>query len=241
MQDSRLCRRSLPSSSWCASRRTCRLGPVQPRLALCKRAELERIVLAVVPGTVRRDGRSSTAQPSFGAMPWHGGLAALVLDRGARSAAWPSSGGSPVRRSAPRTEWAPERGHPASGRRGAPTLLYGAGRTGALMARSARREPDAGVMPVGFLDDDPHLAGGSVAGLPVFGGLDQLERGDRRTGARIAPDHDAERPGRDDPAGHGRGRRGRPRGPDGAAASHEPASTAASTPIACAASRSRTS
>ena len=41
------------------------------------------------------------------------------------------------------------------------TLLYGAGRTGALIARSAAREPGAGVVPVGFLDDDPHRSGAS--------------------------------------------------------------------------------
>ncbi|HEX7471860.1 MAG TPA: nucleoside-diphosphate sugar epimerase/dehydratase [Candidatus Limnocylindrales bacterium] len=64
------------------------------------------------------------------------------------------------------------------------TLLYGAGRTGALMARSARREPEAGVLPVGFMDDDPHLAGRLVAGLRVYGGLAQLERAVAETGAR---------------------------------------------------------
>jgi len=56
------------------------------------------------------------------------------------------------------------------------TLFYGAGRTGVLMARSARRKPDAGVVPVGFLDDDPNLFGGVVANLRVFGGLEALDR-----------------------------------------------------------------
>jgi FlaA1/EpsC-like NDP-sugar epimerase len=64
------------------------------------------------------------------------------------------------------------------------TLLYGAGRTGALMARSSRREPEAGVIPVGFLDDDPHLSGRLVAGLRVYGGLAQLARAVAETGAR---------------------------------------------------------
>jgi FlaA1/EpsC-like NDP-sugar epimerase len=64
------------------------------------------------------------------------------------------------------------------------TLLYGAGRTGALIARSSRREPEAGLVPVGFMDDDPHLAGRLVAGLRVFGGLAQLERAVAETGAR---------------------------------------------------------
>ena len=63
------------------------------------------------------------------------------------------------------------------------TLLYGAGRTGALMARSARRHPGAGVRPVGFLDDDPELAGDVVAGIRVLGGLESMGRAVTDTGA----------------------------------------------------------
>jgi FlaA1/EpsC-like NDP-sugar epimerase len=66
-----------------------------------------------------------------------------------------------------------------------PTLLYGAGRTGVLMARSAERNPAAGIVPVGFLDDDPSLAGKIVAGVRVFGGRDQLARVAEATGARM--------------------------------------------------------
>ncbi len=65
-----------------------------------------------------------------------------------------------------------------------PMLLYGAGRTGVLMAKSARRKPEAGVVPVGFLDDDPTLAGGLVANLRVYGDLDSLPRAVAATGAR---------------------------------------------------------
>ncbi len=64
------------------------------------------------------------------------------------------------------------------------TLLYGAGRTGVLMAGSAQRKPEAGVVPVGFLDDDPMLAGGLVANLRVYGGLDALPRAVAATGAQ---------------------------------------------------------
>ena len=63
------------------------------------------------------------------------------------------------------------------------TLLYGAGDAGVLVARSADRYRSSGVRPVGFLDDDPALAGGIVAGLRVFGGLEALESAIASTGA----------------------------------------------------------
>ena len=81
------------------------------------------------------------------------------------------------------TEWEPRsRTASTSVRR---TLLYGAGRTGVIMAASAQRHPDAGVLPVGFLDDDPALAGAHVGNLRVFGGLDALERSIVATGAEV--------------------------------------------------------
>ena len=64
------------------------------------------------------------------------------------------------------------------------TLLYGAGQTGAMLARSARRDPRSGVVPVGFLDDDPSLVGGMVAGIRVYGGLTSMERAVTETGAK---------------------------------------------------------
>jgi FlaA1/EpsC-like NDP-sugar epimerase len=63
-------------------------------------------------------------------------------------------------------------------------LLYGAGSIGAMIARSARRLPQAGVMPAGFLDDDPALASARVAGLPVYGGLEALAEAVEATGAQ---------------------------------------------------------
>ena len=92
-----------------------------------------------------------------------------------------------------------------------PALLFGAGRNGALMARSAMREPKAGIKPVGFLDNDPANRGATVAGLPVFGGLDRIDEAIRHTGARDAPDHDAQCLGRGCPDGHGSSHRSRPR------------------------------
>jgi FlaA1/EpsC-like NDP-sugar epimerase len=52
------------------------------------------------------------------------------------------------------------------------------------MAGSARRKPDAGVVPVGFLDDDPRLFGGHIANLRVFGGLEALDGAIAATGAQ---------------------------------------------------------
>jgi FlaA1/EpsC-like NDP-sugar epimerase len=64
------------------------------------------------------------------------------------------------------------------------TLLYGAGRMGVQVVRLARHRPGSGVVPVGFLDDDPHLAGTRVAGLPVYGGLEALQHAAGATGAQ---------------------------------------------------------
>jgi FlaA1/EpsC-like NDP-sugar epimerase len=65
------------------------------------------------------------------------------------------------------------------------TLFYGAGRTGVLMVKSAQRKPEAGVVPVGFLDDDPNLAGGLIANLRVFGGLRDLPKAVEATNAQV--------------------------------------------------------
>ena len=45
-------------------------------------------------------------------------------------------------------------------------LIYGAGRTGMMVASALRQRAD--IVPVAFVDDNPALAGISVAGLPVY-------------------------------------------------------------------------
>jgi FlaA1/EpsC-like NDP-sugar epimerase len=81
------------------------------------------------------------------------------------------------------SEWPSGRGRSAASEQHG-TLLYGAGQTGVLLARSARRDPRSGVVPVGFLDDDPSLVGGTVAGIRVFGGVESMKRAVTVTGAR---------------------------------------------------------
>ena len=66
-----------------------------------------------------------------------------------------------------------------------PTLLFGAGHAGVVIARSAMDEPKAGVRPVGFLDGDPAMSGTSVMGLSVFGGLEALRQAIDETDARM--------------------------------------------------------
>ena len=66
-----------------------------------------------------------------------------------------------------------------------PALLFGAGREGALIARSALRARSARVLPVGFLDSDESRRGSTIAGLQVYGTLDALDEAIRRTGARM--------------------------------------------------------
>ncbi|HZZ79797.1 MAG TPA: nucleoside-diphosphate sugar epimerase/dehydratase [Gemmataceae bacterium] len=65
-----------------------------------------------------------------------------------------------------------------------PTLLYGAGRAGALVAKELRQRPDNGIDLVGFLDDDHHLHGIYVEGRPVLGGADDLKIITQKYGVR---------------------------------------------------------
>lgn len=58
-------------------------------------------------------------------------------------------------------------------------LILGAGRAGEMLVRDMRRE---GVyQPMGFLDDNPKLAGSRVHGIPVLGRIERLPRAVRET------------------------------------------------------------
>jgi FlaA1/EpsC-like NDP-sugar epimerase len=63
------------------------------------------------------------------------------------------------------------------------TIVYGAGETGATVARVAARDPQAGLNVVGFIDDDPAKHGSRLLGKHVFGGLDVLPKVVRETKA----------------------------------------------------------
>jgi FlaA1/EpsC-like NDP-sugar epimerase len=55
-------------------------------------------------------------------------------------------------------------------------LLVGAGRIGATIAKEVSGRYDAELDIRGFVDDDPRKKGGSVSGIKVLGGTDQLPR-----------------------------------------------------------------
>jgi exopolysaccharide biosynthesis polyprenyl glycosylphosphotransferase len=63
-----------------------------------------------------------------------------------------------------------------SGRCDVRTLIVGAGTTGARLLQRMQDHPEAGYRVVGFLDDDPALAGERVANRPVLGGRADLRR-----------------------------------------------------------------
>ncbi|MGD0121942.1 MAG: nucleoside-diphosphate sugar epimerase/dehydratase [Candidatus Limnocylindrales bacterium] len=63
------------------------------------------------------------------------------------------------------------------------TIVYGAGETGATVARLAARDPAAGLNVVGFIDDDAAKHGSRLMGKRVFGGLDVLPKVARETRA----------------------------------------------------------
>ena len=66
---------------------------------------------------------------------------------------------------------------------GQPVLIYGAGNAGIAALRELQRNPERGMRPVGFLDDDPRLQGKTVSGFPVVGSYESLETS-LRTGGR---------------------------------------------------------
>ncbi len=58
----------------------------------------------------------------------------------------------------------------------APTLLVGAGQGGVLIAQEITRRPDLGILPVGFVDDDPVKQGAVIHGIKVQGTTRDLVR-----------------------------------------------------------------
>jgi Undecaprenyl-phosphate galactose phosphotransferase WbaP len=55
------------------------------------------------------------------------------------------------------------------GRWGIPVLILGCGKVGTLVARALRNEPNLGLVPIGFLDDNPRNWGEFVEDVPVIG------------------------------------------------------------------------
>src|SRR5256714_10255351 len=68
---------------------------------------------------------------------------------------------------------------------GKPVLIMGAGVVGAQVARRLENHPEYGLVPVGFLDEDPRSVA-EVGGrdVPVLGTVEDLEQTVRRTGVR---------------------------------------------------------
>lgn len=60
-------------------------------------------------------------------------------------------------------------------RKGKNTLIVGAGDAGVLVAKELKNH-DSGLVPVGFIDDDPNKWRLSVLSLPVFGNREKIEK-----------------------------------------------------------------
>src|SRR6202140_5410804 len=67
---------------------------------------------------------------------------------------------------------APDERRRAAKGTGLRTIIIGAGEAGRFLARVLKRAPEYGLLPIGFLDDDPTKKG--AAGLPVLGKLSDL-------------------------------------------------------------------
>jgi FlaA1/EpsC-like NDP-sugar epimerase len=65
--------------------------------------------------------------------------------------------------------------HESASRRGARrVLIFGAGDAGEMVTRELRHNPEHGMWPVGFVDDDPWKRGCYVHGVPVLGSRHDL-------------------------------------------------------------------
>ncbi|MEZ4294132.1 MAG: nucleoside-diphosphate sugar epimerase/dehydratase [Polyangiaceae bacterium] len=72
-------------------------------------------------------------------------------------------------------ERAGKRNHPQKhGHNAVRTVLVGAGQAGVLVVREAEARGDLGILPVGFVDDDPVKAGTLLHGVPVLGTTSEL-------------------------------------------------------------------
>ena len=108
--------------------------------------------------------------------------------------------------------WAHERSNEA-GEGVRSTLIVGAGRVGALVAKRLLDTPELGLRPVAFLDKEPLVDTRAELGVPVVGASWDLDESDRALRHRAGRDHVLDRPRRGaptrDPALRG------PRDPDG--------------------------
>jgi FlaA1/EpsC-like NDP-sugar epimerase len=62
-------------------------------------------------------------------------------------------------------------------------LVVGAGEAGSMVARDIRRSPELGLVPIGFVDDDPRKIGLSLHGVRVLGSRASIPAIARRTQA----------------------------------------------------------
>ncbi len=70
-----------------------------------------------------------------------------------------------------------------SGNQARRVLIIGAGEAGTMLVREMLRHPEAGLVPVGFLDDDPSKKHRRFVGIPVLGDIEALPRSVRKVGA----------------------------------------------------------
>ena len=78
-----------------------------------------------------------------------------------------------------------------------PTVLIGAGQAGAAVAEEIGKNPQLGIKPVCFLDDNPNKAGHVLCGVPVRGSTEDLEAVCKKYGIKHALITLAEAPRKD--------------------------------------------
>ena len=65
--------------------------------------------------------------------------------------------------------------HDRSSTQGLRTVIYGAGKGGVMALRQMQLNREAGLLPLGFVDDNRDLGGKRILGYPVFGAMSSME------------------------------------------------------------------
>lgn len=131
-------------------------------------AEMERVLFAALVGATASSALALVLLPELGLLSTRLPLGVVGLD------ALLGTGALAVSRFLPRVAW--WRSHRRASAHGERVLIVGAGQAGQMTVRELHANPQLGLTPVGFIDDDRAKHGHRLMDLPVLGAIADLPR-----------------------------------------------------------------